>query len=307
MLMDLFFSTSSVPRKRRVHFHAFMQEVHDRLHRLRTELPRDPLQVLGREIASTAWLLCFDEFQITDIADAMIIGRLFQAMLDNGVVVVATSNRPPDELYEGGLQRDRFLPFIQMLKTQLDVLELENGRDYRLSKLIGQPVYYAPADDAAAAALERIFGELTEGVLATPATLEVKKRLVHIPKQAGRTAWFDFGDLCGKPLGAVDYLAIAERYEHILVSNVPTMGPDLRNEAKRFNTLIDILYEAQVHVIMSAASAPQLLYPAGDGAFEFQRTVSRLMEMQSQAYLSTRRSQPCTGKLPPAPVVAAGV
>ncbi len=297
MLMDLFFATSAVPAKRRVHFHAFMQEVHDRLHKLRESAPGDPLHVLAQEIAQDATLLCFDELQITDIADAMIIGRLFEALLGLGTVVVATSNRAPDELYKDGLQRERFLPFIEMLKNELDVLELDNGRDYRLSRLIGRPVYYAPNDAAASRALEEIFTELTDGTRPEPMVIEVKKRLVKVPRHALQAAWFSFADLCEEALGAVDYLAIAERFESIIIADIPILTPEKRDAARRFNTLIDTLYEAKTHLIVSAAAAPEALYPAGDGSFEFERTVSRLMEMQSSDYLAARHNPAAPGAL----------
>jgi cell division protein ZapE len=290
MLMDLFFETNSIRARRRVHFHAFMQEMHDRLYALRTDKIVDPLVTLAAKIARETTLLCFDEFQVTDIADAMILSRLFEALFAAGVVVVATSNRPPDDLYKDGLQRERFLPFIAMIKDELDVLELDNGRDYRLMRLIGRPVYYSPLDDATAKALEEAFSELTDDTRPTPAVIEVKKREVKVPRQAMGVAWFDFTDLCDQPLGPADYLAIAERFESIVISNVPKLGPENRNQAKRFNTLIDTLYEAKVHVVMSAAAPPAELYTEGDGAFEFERTVSRLMEMQSIDYISSRRS-----------------
>jgi cell division protein ZapE len=308
MLMDLFFAASSVPAKRRVHFHAFMQEVHDRLHQLRATVESDPLMVLARQIAQGATLLCFDEFQVTDIADAMILSRLFQALFQAGVVVVATSNRAPDTLYENGLQRERFLPFIQLLKEELDVLELDNGRDYRLARLAGMPVYLTPADATAKAALDEIFRALTDGMRPEPLDLEIKKRRLHVPKQACGTAWFSFADLCGKPLGPADYLAIAEVFENVVIADVPLLDPSRRDEAKRFNTLIDALYEGRVHVVISAAAPPEALYPEGDGAFEFARTVSRLMEMQSLDYLSHRRvSAECPVRPAPALLAASRV
>ncbi|HLY56070.1 MAG TPA: cell division protein ZapE [Stellaceae bacterium] len=302
MLMDVFFAASSVKRKRRVHFHAFMQEVQDRLHRLRDTDTSDPLVAVAHEIAVSAWLLCFDEFVVTDIADAMILGRLFEAMFHAGVIVVATSNRAPDDLYRDGLQRDRFLPFIALFKEELDVLELDNGRDYRLSRLIGRKVYHTPADLKAAIALEQTFAELTDGERATAMTIEVHKRPLRVPRQAHGTAFFHFADLCAQPLGAGDYLAIAEAYENIIIAEVPVLNADNRDQARRFNTLIDTLYEARVHVIISAAAPPEKLYVEGDGALEFERTASRLIEMQSLEYLSARRVPPS----PPARLAAAG-
>ncbi len=290
MLMDLFFATSTVKEKRRVHFHAFMQEVHDAIHILNAEAAGEPIKILARDIAARATLLCFDEFQVTNIADAMILGRLFENLFAAGVVVVATSNRAPDDLYKDGLQRERFLPFIALLKQRLEVFELENGRDYRRSRLLGRPVYYTPDDVAAQAALADTFGELTDHVAPEPATLTVKARPVHVPRQAEGVAWFTFADLCRQPLGPADYLALAATYETILISGIPVMGPLDRDAAQRFNTLIDTLYEAKVRLVASAAAPVERLYLEGDGSFEFQRTVSRLLEMQSIDYLSAAKS-----------------
>jgi cell division protein ZapE len=292
MLMDLFFEASSIRHKRRVHFHAFMQEVQERLHRLRAASPADPLMAVAREFADEAWLLCFDEFHVTDIADAMILGRLFEALFHHGVVIVATSNREPDDLYKGGLQRDRFLPFIALLKEELDVLELDNGRDYRMARLFGRPVYHAPADAAADVAMQEIFAELTDDEHPAPLDLEVKRHRLHVPRQANRIAWFSFNDLCAQPFGPADYLAIADAFDTVMIDHVPRLTPDRLNEAKRFNTLIDTLYEARVHIVISADALPGQLYSEGEGSFEFQRTVSRLMEMQSIDYISTRRKRP---------------
>jgi cell division protein ZapE len=277
-----------VPRKRRVHFYAFMLEVHDRIHRRRLE-KGDPIGPVARAIAADATLLCFDEFQVADIADAMILGRLFAALFEAGVVVVATSNRAPDELYEGGLQRERFLPFIALLKEKLDVLELEDGRDWRLARFAGRQVYFVPDDDRAYRALERAFGDLTGNESALPAILMVQGRRFVVPRAVKGVAWFTFAELCASALGPGDYLALCRQYHTFVLEGIPRMGPDQRNEAKRFNTFIDALYEAHGNLVASAAAPPDQLYQAGDGAFEFQRTASRLAEMQSDAYIAARR------------------
>ncbi len=291
MLMDLFFAAAPVARKRRVHFHAFMLEMHDRIEQERREKTRQPIATVARDIAAEATLLCFDEFQVDNIADAMILERLFTALFEAGIVVVATSNRAPDELYQHGLHRERFLPFIELLKQKLYVLELDSGRDYRLARLVGKKIYHTPLDAAAHRALEATFAELTDGAAGARTSLVVKGRTLTVPRAAGNVAWFGFADLCAAPLGAADYLALAERYAAIIVEGIPQLTPERRNEAGRFNVLIDTLYEARTLLVASAEVPPAKIYPAGDGTFEFQRTVSRLNEMQSADYIARRPSR----------------
>jgi cell division protein ZapE len=290
MLMDLFFAATPVRRKQRIHFHRFMQTVHARFHALKRTNPDidDPIPPLADQIAADAALLCFDEFQVNDIADAMIIERLFRALFEAGTVVVATSNRPPDRLYEHGLQRDRFLPFIVLLEQRLDRVELDSGRDYRLSRMMGKRVYHWPLDTAARQALEAAFAELTEGAPETSETLIVQKRPLTVPRAAHNIAWFSFEELCDRPLAAADYLAIAERFAAVILDGIPCLDAARRNEAQRFHILIDALYEARTLLIASAAVPPDEIYPSGDGAWEFRRTVSRLHEMQSEDYLANR-------------------
>ncbi|NYZ16315.1 cell division protein ZapE [Azospirillum sp. RWY-5-1] len=291
MLMDLFFETAPVERKRRVHFHEFMLEVHERIHQHR-EATRgqakdadDAIPELARRLADEAWLLCFDEFHVTNIADAMILGRLFTSLFELGVVVVATSNWPPDQLYKDGLQRDLFLPFIALLKEKLDVLALEGPVDYRLDRLSGKPVYHWPLGPATDERMREVFAGLTDGVPACPTHLLVHGRRVDIERAAKGVAWVNFWDLCGKPFGAADYIALATHYHTVLIDEIPKMSDERRNEAKRFMTLIDELYEHKVNVVAAADAPPERLYPEGTHAFEFERTVSRLMEMQSEDYL----------------------
>ncbi|MGH6932447.1 MAG: cell division protein ZapE [Dongiaceae bacterium] len=287
MLMDLFFLAVPIERKRRVHFHAFMLEVHDSLHRHRQDYPAegDALGPFAQRIANEAWLLCFDEFHVGNIADAMLLGRLFSSLFDLGVVVVATSNAAPDDLYEGGLQRERFLPFIALLKQRLDVLELDGAIDYRLARLKDMTVYHHPLGPNANQSLDQAFERLTDSASGPPTTFNVQGRQLTISAAAKGVARFQFGELCERPLGAADFIAIATHFHTVLLANVPCMRPEHRNEARRFMVLIDALYEHKSNLICSADALPAELYSAGEGSIEFQRTVSRLVEMQSSDYL----------------------
>jgi cell division protein ZapE len=294
MLMDLFFEVSPVQRKRRVHFHEFMIDVHERVHGFRERMKagehadEDPIELTAKALAREAWLLCFDEFHVTDIADAMILGRLFAQLFERGVVVVATSNVSPDELYRDGLNRALFVPFIHMLETHMDVVRLASRTDFRLEKLAGKPVWYVPADGAADAALDNAWLRLTAGNGGVPQELALKGRAVHVPRAAMGVARFAFHDLCEQPLAASDYLRIAREYHTIILDHVPVMTFDNRNAAKRFINLIDTLYDINVKLIASAEAEPEMLYRADEGfeAQEFKRTASRLIEMRSQAYLA---------------------
>ena len=287
MLMDLFFAAAPVAAKRRVHFNAFMLDVHRRLNAARATRRADPLAHVAAVLAVEARLLCFDEFQVKDVADAMILARLFSALLDRGVIVVATSNTAPDRLYEGGLQRELFLPFIALLKQRLDVIAVAAGVDHRLVRLRGKPVWFQPDDPTAAAAIDALFAELSEGREAAPQTLDVAGRLLKVPLAAGKVARFTFASLCGQPLGAADYLALAARYRVLIVEHIPRFDPASRNEAARFIALIDQLYETRTVLVASAASPVPKTYPAdGPLAFDFRRTASRLAEMGSAGYLA---------------------
>jgi cell division protein ZapE len=289
MLMDLFFSTVPVEAKRRVHFHEFMRDVHAEIHLWRQDKGRkenSPIPHLARFIARRSWLLCFDELQVTDIGDAMILGRLFEALFEQGVVVVTTSNRPPEDLYKDGLQRDRFLPFIRLIGDRLDVLELNSGQDYRLGRKKGMQVYYTGINGSADAALAQCFDRLTGGLVPKSDQIHVHGRAWSVPKSADGVAWFEFDQLCRSALGPSDYLELATLYHTVIVAGVPCLSAKNRDAAKRFTTLIDALYEHKVTFICSAEAPPQSLYTDGDNSFEFQRAVSRLMEMQSAEYLA---------------------
>ena len=279
MLMDLFVDSLDVP-VRRVHFHAFMQEIHAGMHKARQRGVEDAIAPVAEAVAAEVKVLAFDEMQITDITDAMIVGRLFEFLFKAGVVIVTTSNRVPDDLYKHGLNRQLFLPFIALLKEQMVVHELVSHRDYRQDRLEGSPVYFTPVNDAARRAISAVWQDLTGGD-STPLTLHVKGREVAIPAFRNGVARASFYDLCGKPLGAADYLALAEAARVLVLENIPTLGRTNFNEAKRFVTLVDALYEAKVRLICSAAAEPEYLYMEGEGTFEFERTASRLREMQS--------------------------
>jgi cell division protein ZapE len=291
MLMDLFFADAPVEKKRRVHFHEFMLEIHARLHALRTaekngKRADDLLPAIAGDIAAEAWLLCFDEFHVANIADAMLLGRLFESLFAAGVIVVATSNWPPDELYKGGLQRELFLPFIALVKERLDVLHLEGRVDYRLARLMSMQVYHLPLGPAAEKALDQAFRDLTDNAPAAAGVLNVMGRKVPVPASAKGVARFRFADLCEQPLGPTDFIAIANAFHTIVLAGIPRLAPERRDTVKRFATLVDILYERKIKLVCSAAAPPAEIYPAGDHASDFRRTASRLMEMQSVEYLS---------------------
>jgi cell division protein ZapE len=289
MLMDMFYAAIRSTSKRRVHFNAFMADVHDRIGAARKGHGGDPIPIVAADLALSARLLCLDEFQVTDIADATILGRLFDDLFDAGVVLVTTSNTAPRDLYADGLNRSLFLPFIARLEGEIDVLDIGSGHDYRLAKLRGQRLWFSPLGDAADAAMAQTWQRLTAGAIASERDLLVKGHHFIIPRLALGTAWLDFADACGKPLGSGDYLALAQACHTVLLSNVPALTPDKRNEARRFILLIDTLYDTRTRLIASAAAEPDALYPTGDGAAAFARTASRLIDMRSDAYLAGAR------------------
>jgi cell division protein ZapE len=289
MLMDLFFAAADVRRRRRTHFHQFMQDVHARIHVLKKSNPGtdDPIPPLADALASEAALLCFDEFQVNDIADALILGRLFQALFDRMVVVVATSNTTPDDLFRDRPGRDAFLPFIAILKQHLDVLVMDGQRDWRRQHLQGVGTWHVPVDGRADAAVSAAFAKLTGGEPVHPDRLMVMGRTLEVPRAANGVARFSFGELCEAPLGAGDYLALATHFHALVLDHVPHLSPDNYDAARRFITLIDALYDHRVKLVASAATLPDDLYQVGEGAKAFERTASRLIEMQSAGYLAS--------------------
>ncbi|SON58273.1 AFG1-like ATPase [Hartmannibacter diazotrophicus] len=291
MLMDLFFDLCPEPKKRRAHFLDFMADTHERIHKARQAGEKDPVERVGDAIAGETRLLCFDEFAVTDVADAMILGRLFTCLFRHGVVVVATSNVAPDDLYKDGLNRSFFLSFVALLKERTDILRLDSPTDYRLDKMSKEDLYVTPNGAEAYARLNDLWAKATAGKTTAPASLTVKTRRVLVPMAAGSFARFGFADLCEKPLGAQDFQAIVRAYHTIFLDDIPVMNRARRNEAKRFITLIDTLYDTGTKLVCSAASEPDGLYQdtIGTEAFEFQRCASRLVEMRSDAYLTAPR------------------
>jgi cell division protein ZapE len=288
MVMDMFFAAVPVQKKRRVHFHAFMLEVHDFLHRHRSEDHRidGDLIACAEKIAHEAKLLCFDEFQVKDVADAMILGRLFTALFKFGVVIVMTSNIAPDNLYADGLQRDRFLPFIDLLKKKLNIFYFSGETDYRMNRLRDARVYFWPHDEDAAREMDKIMHEMADGRAIEAVDILVKGRLIHVPAAVRETAAFTFAELCEQHKSALDYLELVKRFRLFIIKDVPKLTDDRRDATTRFITLIDTLYDHNARLVMSAAAPPDQLYKGDDNAQVFQRTVSRLLEMQSREYRS---------------------
>ncbi|MGA0563943.1 cell division protein ZapE [Ancylobacter sp. VNQ12] len=299
MLVDLFYESVAVrKRKRRAHFHEFMADVHARIFQVRADIKAgrikdtDPIGIVAAALYEEAWLLCFDEFHVTDIADAMILGRLFEKLFDLGVVIVATSNVAPEDLYKGGLNRALFLPFIAMIQQHMDVVRIESPTDYRMEKLGGVRIWYVPGPDHTPAEVDRevekVWHRIAGADGGAPAKLNSSGRVIPVPHAGGGAARFSFEDLCGQPLGASDYLRLARAYHTLVIDHIPQLDQDRRNEAKRFITLIDELYEKGVKLVASAAAEPEELYLGTEGAeaFEWARTVSRLHEMRSSDYIA---------------------
>ena len=292
MLMDLAFDTIPVEPRRRVHFHAFMLDIHARLREARKSEEGDPIEAVAQSVAAEARLLCFDEMHVTNPADAMILSRLFTALLDEGVAVVTTSNRPPQDLYKDGLNRDLFLPFIDLIDAKMDVIAINGPTDYRLDRLAGVTTWHVPIGPEATAALSAAFFKLTDHPVEDRAAVPSEAldvgggRTLHVPKSLKGVAVFSFKKLVGEARGAADYLAVAQRFHTVILVGIPVMTREMRNEAARFVTLVDALYEHKVKLLASADGEPAGLYPKGDGSFEFARTISRLEEMRSAGYLA---------------------
>jgi cell division protein ZapE len=308
MLMDLAYEHVPAQPKRRVHFHAFMLDVHQRLRRAREKGRGDPIPPVADSIAAEARLLCFDEMVINNTADAMILSRLFTALLNEGVAVVTTSNRRPSDLYKDGLNRELFLPFIDLIESRMEVVELNGPTDYRLDRLKGVHTWHVPNGDAATLALAQAFFQLTDYPVEDRAKVPTEElevgggRTLHVPKSLKGVAVFSFKRLCGEPRGAADYLAIAQRFHTVIIVGIPVLGPEKRNEAARFVTLIDAFHEHKVKLLAAADAEPAALYPAGDGSFEFARTVSRLEEMRSAEYLAEGHGAEPVHRVAPSPL-----
>lgn len=295
MLMDLFYDHAPGRKKQRVHFHEFMQARHAFLRRARAERDSsqdDLIAEMAKEIADEARLLCFNEVQISDIADAMILGRLFEHLFARKVVIVATGNRAPEDFYKDGINRQLFLPFIDLFKATLDIVELAAARDFRLERLMAAPVYHTPLGAAASLAMDEAWARLTHGAQPKGATFEVNGRRLKAPRTAAGCARFDFAELCDQALGPADYLELAARFDTIMIDDIPLLTPDRKEAAARLRTLVDALYEAKAKLVCSAAAEPSALYPEGTQSFEFERTASRLMEMRSKDYLAAPRERP---------------
>jgi len=294
MLMDLFFSAAPVKKKSRLHFHEFMQNMHCRLNEYRqfNGESHDPIPTIGKRFAKEVSLLCFDDFQVHDITDAMILSRLFEVLFEEGVVIIVTSNRPPSDLYKDGLQRNSFVPFIDLIEEKLDLFFLDSGTDYRRETIQRVGMYLMPNDKGTKDSLMLLFDRLTSDAKELNNPIIVNGRELNLPMASDNVALSDFNELCGATLGPADYLAIAENYHTLIICDIPQLGPESRDKAKRFVTLIDALYENNVKLICSAEVKPSELYIKGDGAFEFERTASRLIEMQSENYLYRDHADP---------------
>ena len=286
MLMDICFASIKIKKKKRIHFQEFMIDIHNRLHKIRdSKLIKDPLATVAEEVASEIKFLCFDEFQVTDIADASILKKLFTILFEQGTIIFSTSNIKPSNLYLEGLHRDRFLPFIDYIENDCLVINIDSDKDYRKNRIIDAEIYYSPLNNLTEEAMDKIFNNITNGSPYEEKILFVKGREIRVERQALGCARFDFEDLCVKPLGAEDYLAISKEFDIIFIEKIPILPSEKRNEAKRFVSLIDALYDNRKRIFISAEGQPEEIYKKGDSQFEFKRCVSRLHEMRSKEYL----------------------